>query len=167
MRLDPQAVLQQISNLKLSHPDIWDDGDEKLLSDCLQGETDIEEFLAVVVDRMLDASHMAGAQATRIAELEQRQGRFEQREKVMRDLAFKVMSSADVRKLELSEATLSIVKGQRKLLGESDPNLLSTELVKIKREVNRAAVKAALETGQTVPGFLLSNSEPHLTVRTK
>lgn len=169
MRLDPQIVLQQISNLKLSHPDIWDDGDEKLLTDCLQGETDIEEFLTVVVDRMLDASHMAGAQATRIAELEQRQTRFELREKAMRELAFKVMSSADVRKLELPEATLSIVKGQRKLIGDytGDLDTFPAHLKKLKIELNRSAIKADLETGQTVPGFQLSNAEPHITVRTK
>jgi phosphosulfolactate phosphohydrolase-like enzyme len=38
---------------------------------------------------------------------------------------------------------------------------------KIYRSVDRTAIKDALKTGQTVPGFELSNSPPSLTIRIK
>lgn len=166
-RLDPAIVLQQIANLKLVYPDVWDDGEEKLLADCLEAETDINELLTVLVDRMQDAKSFAGGIAGRIAELELRQARFEQREKAMRDLAFKVMSAADVRKIEIAEATLSIANGQCKLIGEVDPLTLPDHFRRMKFEADKKAIKAALENGVTVAGYELSNAEPHLTVRTK
>lgn len=168
MRLDPAQVLQQIANLKIVYPEVWDDNDEKLLADCLEAETDINEFLIVLVDRMQDAAAFAGGIATRIAELELRQKRFEQREKAMRELAFKVMASAELVKAELPEATLSITKGQRKLMGDcDDPSKIPATLRRVKIEPNRTAIKKELEAGGTVPGFYLSNAEPHLTVRTR
>lgn len=167
MRFEAQEVLNQIAHLKLSHPDIWDDSDEQLLTDCLNGETEMNEFLANVVDRMQEASAFAGGIQTRMVELEERQGRFERREKAMRELAFKIMCAADVRKVELTEVTLVIAKGNRKLIGEVDPNSLPDNLVRIKREPDKKAIKGELESGRAVPGYELSNAEPHLTVRTK
>lgn len=166
MRFDPAQVLLQISNLKLQFPDIWDDGDEQLLSDCLEAETTMHEFLRVVEDRRQDAASMAGGIASRIAELELRQKRLEHREQAMRVLAFKIMEAAELNKMELPEATLSIRNGVPKVI-ITDEAILPDILCRIKREPDKTKIKELLTKGNPVRGAELSNAEPYLQVRTR
>lgn len=167
MRLDPSVVRQQIENLKITCPDTWEDGDEKLLTDVLAGETDLMEFLMIVEDQRQEATSMAAGIATRIAELGIRQERYERREKARRDLMFKLMSAADLRKAELPIATLSIRTGQRKLVGDADPLFVPEQFRRVKVDLDRVAIKKAIEEGATVIGFELSNGEPSISIRTK
>ena len=61
-RLDPTFVRAQIALLRVTHPNIWDEGDEQLLADMLEGETGLHEFLAAVVRRRLtESSNLGGA----------------------------------------------------------------------------------------------------------
>jgi hypothetical protein len=166
-RIDPAYVLQQVANLKLQHPELWEEGDDQLLLDSLEGQTELNEALAAIVDRMREATSNAGGIALRMAELKARQDRFFAREQALRGLLFKLMSAAEVRKVELPEATLSLAAGKPKLLGEADPDTLPDDLCRTKREPNKTAIKQALESGRTVPGFQLSNAEPHIMIRTR
>lgn len=167
MRFEANQVLQEIAALKAAHPDIWDDDDEKLLSDCLQAETGMDEFFKFLIDRVQEAKAFAGSVVTRIAEMELRLDRYERREKALRALAFKIMTAAGIQKREFPEATLSIVKGRPKLVGNADPKELPDDLCIIKREPNRVAIMAAITAGDYVAGYQVSNSEPHLTIRTR
>jgi len=166
MRLDPNTVRQQIENLKVSYPEIWDEGDEKLLTDCLEAETDLNEFLRVVVDRMQDSAAMAGGIASRIAEQTIRQDRFVRREKAMRALAFKLLQAADLPKIELPEATLSIRKGTPKVI-ITDDDAIEPAFCKVSYTPDRTKIKEALDAGELVAGAQLSNGEPSLSVRSK
>lgn len=166
LRLDPSFVLQQIDALKREYPFIWDDGDEKLLTDCLAAETDINEFLTVLVDRMRDSVAMADAIASRIAELESRRDRYSRREQAMRVLAFKVMEAANLRKVELPEATLSIRAGTPKVI-ITDEAIIPDLLCRITRSPDKTKIKELLTNGDPVQGAELSNAEPTLAIRTK
>jgi phosphosulfolactate phosphohydrolase-like enzyme len=77
------------------------------------------------------------------------------------------MQSAEIAKIEMPEATLSLRAGQQQLIGDADPASLPDELCKISRSLDRTKIKEALKTGQTIPGFELSNSPPSLTIRIK
>lgn len=165
MRFEANQVLLQIQALKILHPDIWDDDDDKLLT--LESQTNADTVLSMLVEHMQEAKAFAGSIVMRITELELRLDRYERREKAFRDLAFRIMTAADIRKKELPEATLSIAKGRQKLVGNADPDKLPDELCILKRELNRGMIIEELKAGRTVPGFQLSNSEPHLTIRTR
>jgi hypothetical protein len=165
MKMDTNVVRQQIDSLLLQYPELQED--DQLRADMIEGETDAHEFLRMLERMRQEACSMAGALATNIAQIEGRLARFERREQAVRGLIFKILDAANQKRLELPEATLSIVNGQQKLLGEADPASLPDSLCKIKREIDRKAVKEAIKTGQTVPGFTLSNAEPHLAIRTK
>lgn len=166
MTLDPTIIRSQIEVLKVTCPEAWDDGDDKLLHDMLEAETDLNEFLTVVEERRQDATAMAGAIATRIAELEQRQRRYEKREQAMRDLAFKMLQAADTKKVELPIATLSTTSGKPKVVIVNE-DALGDFYMRTKKEPDKAKIKAALETGEQVPGACLSNAEPYLSIRVK
>ena len=165
-RLDPTFVRAQIELLRVTHPDIWDEGDEQLLADMLEAETGLHEFLTVVVHRMLEADAFAAAVGQHISDITARRDRFRQRQDAMRALAFKLMQAAEVRKLELIPATLSIRAGQPRVI-VTDEDALPENCVRIKREPDKHLIKSYLTAGQEVPGAELSNSEPSLAVRVK
>jgi len=169
-RLDPTFVRAQIESLRISHPGIWDDGDEQLLLDSLEGETDFHRFLTAVVRRMRASDGLAAGAAAEVEELvapsKARQQRFEQRSEAMRTLAFKLMTAAEVRKVELPLATLSIRPSQRKVI-VTDEAAIPDQYCRIKREPNKPIIKEHIEQGINVPGAELSNREDVLAVRVK
>ena len=167
-RLDPIFVRAQIDALRAAYPQIADDEDQWLLT--LESETDLREFLAVVVNRIYEADAFAeGAVASLeylISNSKARKQRFEQRGEAMRALAFKVMSVAAVRKVELPQGTLSIRAGQPKVI-IVDETALPPSCIRIRKEPDRIVIKEHLMRGDQVPGAELSNREDVLALRIK
>lgn len=164
MRIDPAVVQQQIASLRLQFPALADDAEAWGLS--VESETDLPELMEQVVAAMLDAAGMAGAIATRIAELEARQGRYEQREKAMRALALKLMQMAGAKKLELPEATLSVRAPGRKLV-ISDDTAVPDDFCQITRAPDKSKIKALIGGGGAVNWAALVPTEESLVVRIK
>ncbi len=165
MNINPIVVRQQIENLKVSHPELLEDDEAWLAS--LESETRFEELITQVVRRIEDSKALAEGTGIRLDELRARKDRFTHRVESLRNLLFKIMESAELSKLELSEATISVRKGSPQLVGEADPASLPDALCKISRSPDRTAIKEALKTGQAVPGFQLSNATPSLSIRIK
>lgn len=166
MNLDPTIVRREIEALRLSFPELFEDGDEQLLHDMLQGQTSLHEFLGIVEDRRQDAASMAGAIATRIGELELRQRRIEKREQAMRRLAFQLMQAAEQKKIELPTATLSIRYSTPRVM-IIDEGAVPDDFCRFKREPDKTRIKEALQNTTFVPGATLSNVEPTLAIRTR
>ena len=165
MQLDPRLVRLQIDNLKLLHPEIVED--EEAWVATLESETSFEELLTNVVRRIEDTKALVIGTKDRLEELEGRKERFEHRVHSLRELAFKIMQAAELAKVELPEATLSLRAGQQQLIGDALAETLPESLCKISRSPDRTKIKEALKAGQTVPGFQLSNSTPSLSIRIK
>jgi hypothetical protein len=163
--LNPLVVRQQIENLKVSHPELLEDDESWLAS--LESETKFEELLTQVIRRIEDTKALAEGTAGRLTELQERKARMLLRMESLRNLLFKLMESAELAKLELPEATISVRKGTPQLVGEADPASLPDDLCKISRSPDRTAIKEALKTGKEVPGFSLSNATPSLSIRIK
>ena len=79
----------------------------------------------------------------------------------------RILQAAELKKVELPEATLSQRNSPPQLVGNVDPELLPDDLCRIKREPNKTAIKEALLKGDLVPGMYLSNSPPSLTISTR
>jgi hypothetical protein len=165
-RLDPAFVRREIANLRVTHPGIWDEGDEQLLADMLEAETGLNELLSRAVAVMLDTDAKIDGIGDLMTTLKARCNRFEQRSDAMRALMFKLLQEAGVRKVELPIATLSIRTGQQKVI-ITDEAALSDKYVRIKREPDKTAIKEAITGGVMVMGAELSNREESLTVRVK
>jgi hypothetical protein len=159
------AIQQQISNLLLQYPELADD--EVLRTDTLEGSETLHDFLTGIVRQIEDSKALRDGTKGRLDELAFRKARFERRIEVLRSLAVKTLEVAGLKKYEMSEATLSMKAGQQRLLGEPDPVSLPDELCRITREPDRVKIRAALLSGETVPGVALSNAEPILTVHIK
>jgi hypothetical protein len=82
----------------------------------------------------------------------------------MRALAFNIMQDADIKKLELTQRTLSIRLGTPKVI-ITDEAALPDRLCRIKREPDKLLIRKHLESGAVgLVGATLSNAEPVLMV---
>lgn len=90
---------------------------------------------------------------------------FDDRAARIRDALAHFMSEIAAKTLVLPEATITLAVGQPSLTGEADPAKLPDSMVRISRVPDRAAIKAALNKGETVEGYSLSNARPRLQIR--
>lgn len=164
MRLDPTILKQQIDGLFVSYPELLED--EILLRDTLEGSTDLIEFLRSLETQRQDAVTLAEAIALNIENLRQRRARFERRDEAIRNLMFRLLQAAHLKKLELPEATLSVRLGVPKVV-IVDESEIPDAFCRIKREPDKIKIKAALSEFKPVPGATLSNAEDTLSVRVK
>jgi hypothetical protein len=158
LRLEIEALLREF-------PDLADD--EILRADMLEGETDIREIVTSVNRMMEDAKALRDGTVARLDELASRKGRFQQRMDFGRELIRKILESAQIRKLELAEVTVSLRNNAPALMGEHDPESMPSEFCKVTRTIDRKKVREALEAGRDVEGFYLSNAAPSLMVKVK
>ena len=165
MKLDVRELQQQIANLFLEFPELKDD--EVLRADMLEGQTEIKAMFTTILHGIDDAQAFSDGADLRISQLAERKARFDMRVAFLRALILKIMRWADLRKVELAEATLSQRASQPKLLGDPDVALLPEELVKITRAPDRTKIREALLRGDFVPECSLSNAEPTLAIHTK
>lgn len=163
MRLDPAYVRLQLDALRRNHPELLDD--EEALELSIESETEAKEFLSRVVRAIQERQILCCGVNSYIGQLKEREDRYERAIDALRGLCRTVMDTAGLPKLELPSATLSLRKGQQKVIGNPDPGTLPNEFVRVKLEPNLTAIKEALQAGQDVPGCTLSNAEPSLAIR--
>jgi hypothetical protein len=162
MPLNPEVVRQQIANLLHLYPELAED--EELRLDMLEAETDTKALFSQIVSRMIEAdTAITGLQAYE-KRFKERRARMEHRVEKLRELGFKIMEAADIRKVELPEATLSIRNGVPNVI-VTDEVLLPDQYVKIERTPKKSEIKDALKAGKQVPGAELTNGAPSLSIR--
>jgi hypothetical protein len=164
-RHNADALRREIERLLLEYPELADD--EVLRADMLDGSTDIGDILLSLIHTIQDAAALKEGTQARIDELKTRGERFTMRLEFVRSLIFKIMETAQLKKVELSEATLLIRANPQHLVGELDASTLPDDLCRIKREPDKTKIRAALLEGREVPGFMLSNAPPSLMVKVK
>lgn len=155
----------QIEALIRDYPDIADD--EVLRGDMLDAETDIKAVLTSLFNTADDTKMMIQAITLRLQELSERRARFARRVDFLRELMLKILQSADLKKIELPEATLSQRAGTPQIIGGIDADGLPDDLVRIKREPDLVKIRDALLARREVLGLFLSNSPPTLMVKVK
>lgn len=162
--LDSIAIKNQIESLKIAFPELLEDDEAWLIS--LESQSDLFEYLRTVERKREDAAALEEALSTTIDALRQRKARFERREQAMRALMFSAMQWAELTKLEMPEATLSIRQGTPKVV-IMDESAIPDEFMRIKKEPDKTLIKTALNNFEDVPGATMSNVEPVLAVRVK
>lgn len=159
--LSPDDIRAQIEALRHSHPDVCDDAEMFQLA--LESETGVTDFLADVVERMAEAGgHVLAADAI-IDGYTERKRHFARRIEALRKLAFGIMQTGDIRKLELTQATLSIKQGTPRVI-ITDEAALPENVIRIKREPNKVLIKELIDQGLPISGAELSNAEPVLQI---
>jgi hypothetical protein len=156
---------QHIEALLRKYPELSED--EFLRADMLEGETDLKEVLTHIHRMISDTMALRDGTAPRLDDLTARKKRFQARIDFGRDLISAVLMSADLRKVELPEVTLSLRDNPRQIVGDPNAAELPDELVRVVRSPDRKKIKEWLEAGREVPGCALDNGPPSLMVKTK
>jgi len=159
-----RELMQCIDQLLLEFPELSDDDELRL--DTLEGATSLDEILAQVVDKAMQAKALAEAVKSRIADLNERRSRFLRQEQSMRNLVLRIMDRADITKVMLTEATLSVRAAQPKAI-ITDALVIPDQFMRLKKEPDMKPILDALKGGQHIEGAVLSNGSASLTIRIK
>lgn len=160
--LDLARAVAEIQALFATVPEIADD--EDLRRDMIEGATDATELLRRIVRMRADAEALAAAVKVQEHELRQRRERFDARADAMKSLAERIMNAAVSSKITLPEATLSF-RATPPAVVIADDAALPESMWRVRREPDKAAIKEALQRGETIPGAHLSNGGRALTIR--
>lgn len=140
--------------------------DESLRADVLDAETDFNRLIDVLVKHKLDAREMAAGAKLRKQEVAERQSRFERQEEGYDRLIKGLMQFADMQKVVLPEATVSITK-PRTVVEITDLDAIPQGYAKFEKRADKTALKAAMEAGEEIPGAELALGDEGLMVRTR
>jgi hypothetical protein len=146
--------------------DLKAEEDEVLRSDSIEAETGAFEFMSALVRKIGATQAIASGTADYIGELQERKARLERREQSLRTLIAKVLNTAEIKKAELPEATVSIRPGVPMVVIINEHEI-SLDFMRIKKEPDKLRIKAVLGAGGNVAGTALSNAEPTLAIHVK
>jgi hypothetical protein len=141
--------------------------DEQTLADTLEGLTDLHEIRTAIIRAALTDEALAGGLKGRIAEMEQRLSRLQDRATKRRQIAKDVLVELDLKKLTAPDFTASIRPGTPALMVIDEAAVPSIYWEPRDPRLNRQGLVADLKQGAEITGVALSNPEPVLSVRTK
>ncbi|KFB11075.1 siphovirus Gp157 family protein [Nitratireductor basaltis] len=162
--VDAAYLKHEITRIISDYPELA--GDEDLRADMLEGETDLNRVVGKALNARQEAASMAEAIKSREEDLKVRRARFEKKADAMKALIQSVMESANLDKLTLPEATLSIRKPLPKV-EVTDTEQLPQGFYKLERKADKTALKQALMSGEQIPGAELALGDDTLSIRVK
>jgi hypothetical protein len=167
MTPDPLRYLAQHQYLRDQLRAQFPEADEDTLRDTLEGLSSLPEALAAVTRSYLDDLSLAAALGMRIDDMQERLSRIENRADKKRALVTSVMERADIKKLAEPDFTASIRSSPPAVVVTDEGQIPQAYWKPQPPKLDRQSISAALKSGATVPGALLSNPEMVLSVRTK
>lgn len=162
MAFAPEYLRSQIELLRHSNPEIWD-GDDRMLADMLEGETDLFEFLTALVQEKDEAEAFAETCNILISQYRKRKERLEHRVKRLRELMRSVLQDSGLKNYRLATTTLSVRPGPRKVIVTNESEL-PDQYFRVQRTPDLTAIKEHIDQGIAVPGATLSNAESVLSM---
>jgi Siphovirus Gp157 len=141
--------------------------DEQTLADTVEGLTDVHEILGAVIRAALADEAMATGLKCRIADMQDRLTRLQDRACKRRQIAKDVMVELDLSKVTAPDFTASIRPGMPALVVLNEDAVPSIYWQPGEPRLKRQQLAHDLKDGAAVEGATLSNPEPVLSVRTR
>lgn len=157
-----EDVVREVKSLLEIYPQLSED--EELFKDTLEGNTSFHEVMDRLLSEMRDNETLAEATSARIGKLRERQTRLVHRAQFYRSLIQRLMERSGVKSVAVAEAKISVVNAPDKVI-ITDESAILDEFMRITKEPNKAAIKAALKSGKYVSGATLSNGGTTISVR--
>ncbi len=141
--------------------------DEQTLADTVEGLTDLHEIVTAIVRSALADEALATGLKCRIADMQGRLERLQDRASKRRQIAKDVMVELDLKKITAPDFTVSIRPGMPALLVLDEAAVPSIYWQPSAPRLNRHGLLNELKDGADIKGVALSNPEPVLSVRTR
>ena len=141
--------------------------DEQTLADTVEGLTDLHEIVTAIIRSALADEALATGLKSRIADMQGRLERLQDRASKRRQIAKDVMVELDLKKITAPDFTVSIRPGMPALLVLDEAAVPSIYWQPSAPRLNRQGLLSELKDGAEIKGVALSNPEPVLSVRTR
>lgn len=145
---------------------LGDEDDSITFWDTLDGETDARDILEYLLEQTREAEAFADAIKARADAMHARSKRIAARGTAHRVAMMAVLKAAGERRAELTEATIGTSKGRDRVVVYNDAEI-PTQLCKVVKSPDAAAIKKQLLAGVDVPGARLETGPDSLTVRAR
>ena len=155
-----QAIKDRVRTIE---PDI----DEQTLADTVEGLTNLHEIVQAIIRSALAEEALAKGLKCRIADMQDRLSRFEDRASKRRQIAKDVMVDLGLKKLTAPDFTVSIREGTPALLVIDEDAVPKTYWEPGEPRLRRQVLTHDLKLGEEVAGAALSEPQPFLVVRTR
>ena len=141
--------------------------DEQTLADTVEGLTDLHEIVTAIIRSALADEALATGLKCRIADMQGRLDRLQDRASKRRQIAKDVMVELDLKKLTAPDFTASIRPGTPALMVIDEAAVPKIYWEPREPRLNRQELASELKQGAEIAGVTLSNPEPVLSVRTR
>jgi hypothetical protein len=141
--------------------------DEQALADTVEGLTDLHEIILAIVRSALADEALANGLQGRIAEMEERLGRLQDRATKRRQIVKDMMIDLDLKKFTAPDFLVSIRTGTPSLLALNEGAVPSIYWQPAQPRLKRQELLNELKAGSEIEGVALSNPEPILSVRVR
>ena len=155
-----RAIRERVRTIE---PDI----DEQTLADTVEGLTDLHEIVQAIIRSALAEEALAKGLKCRIADMQDRLNRFEDRASKRRQIAKDVMVDLGLKKLTAPDFTVSIREGMPSLMVIDEDAVPKTYWEPGEPRLRRQILANDLKQGEEVAGATLSEPQPFLVVRTR
>lgn len=149
--------------LKTRYTDI----DDETLRDTLEGISDLPDLIREVVRLSLDDEAMVIGLKTRIGDMQERLERLKSRSDKKREIACWAMGTACIDRLMVEDFSVSFRQGPPRLEVLDEAQIPDEFLIPVRPRIDRAGMLVRLKHGDAVPGAVLVDGQPHISVRVK
>lgn len=155
-----QSIRERI---KAREPDI----DEQTLADTVEGLTALPDIIEAIIRSALVDEALSKGLKCRIAEMQDRLARLQDRASKRRAIAKDVMVDVDLKKINAPDFTASVRPGLPALLILNEEEVPPTYWQPSEPHLNRQELARHLKQGVEVAGATLSEPDPVLSVRVR
>jgi len=141
--------------------------DEQTLADTVEGLTDLHEIVCAIVRSALADEALANGLQGRIAEMEDRRDRLQDRAYKRREIVKEVMVELDLKKITAPDFSVSIRPGIPSPVVLNEDAVPSIFWEPSEPRLKRQELLTELKDGSIIEGVALSNPEPILSVRVR
>jgi Siphovirus Gp157 len=141
--------------------------DEQTLADTVEGLTDLHEIVTAILRAALADEALATGLKVRIAEMQERLDRLQDRASKRRQITKDVMVELDLKKITAPDFSVSIRPGLPSLMVIDEAAVPSIYWQPTAPRLKRQELLTELKDGAEIEGVALSNPEPVLSVRVR
>ena len=141
--------------------------DDQTLADTVEGLTDLHEIITAIIRSVLTDEALATGLKGRIADMQERLDRLQDRASKRRQIAKDVMVELDLKKIIAPDFSVSIRPGLPSLMVIDEAAVPSIYWQPSAPRLKRQDLLTELKDGAEIEGVALSNPEPVLSVRVR
>ena len=141
--------------------------DEQTLADTVEGLTDLHEIVTAIIRSALADEALSARLKGRIADMQERFNRLQDRASKRRQIAKDVMLQLDLKKITASDFSVSIRPGLPSLMVIDEAAVPSIYWQPSAPKLKRQELLTELKDGAQIEGVALSNPESVLSVRVR